>query len=135
MNKGKRIVTAFATAVASLAVGAVVVSRLPGELAGRVTDTSMVCMVTDMVLVKPQMPVVVSGKTYYGCCAGCVNRLNADRSARVAADPVNGREVDKSEAVILQGDGGEALYFESEATARRYRADGRRIVTRRPLNS
>lgn len=121
MNMRNRIVATFAATAVGVALGAVVVSRLPGELVGRVTDTSTVCMVTDMVLVKPQLPVVVSGKTYYGCCAGCVGRLNADRRARVAADPVSGREVDKSEAVILQGEGGEALYFESEDTARRYR--------------
>jgi len=35
---------------------------------------------------------------------------------------VRGREVDKSEAVILQGDGGEAFYFECEATARQHLA-------------
>lgn len=121
MNMRNRVVTTFAVMAVGVALGAVVVSRLPGELTGRVTDTSTVCMVTDMVMVKPQLPVVVSGKTYYGCCAGCVDRLNADRKARVAADPVSGRKVDKSEAVILQGDGGEALYFESEDTARRYR--------------
>lgn len=118
MNKRNRILATFTV----MAVGVALVSRLPGELAGRVTDTSTVCMVTDMVLAKPQLPVVVGGKTYYGCCAGCVGRLNTDRKARVAADPVTGRDVDKSEAVILQGDGGEALYFESEETARRYRA-------------
>jgi len=120
MSMRNRVVTTFAVMAVGGALGAALVSRLP-ELAGRVTDTSTVCMVTDMVLVKPQLPVVVSGKTYFGCCAGCVGRLNADRSARVAADPVSGREVDKSEAVILRGDGGEALYFESEDTARRYR--------------
>jgi len=52
------------------------------------TDEIRFSMVTDMVLAKTQLPVVVSGKTYYGCCAGCVGRLNADRKARVAADPV-----------------------------------------------
>ncbi|UPT75416.1 MAG: hypothetical protein M0D55_06925 [Elusimicrobiota bacterium] len=96
------------------------VSRLPGKLVGRVEDRSLVCMVNDKVLGRPQLPVVVSGKTYYGCCAGCVGRLNNDRKARVAADPVTGRDVDKSEAVILEGERGEALYFESEDTARRY---------------
>lgn len=121
MNKRNRIVAAFAATAVGVALGAVVASRLPGELKGRVADTSTVCMVTDMVFARTQMPVVVSGKTYYGCCAGCVGKLNADRKARVAADPVTGRDIDKSEAVILEGERGEALYFESEDTARRYR--------------
>lgn len=121
MSMRNRVVTMFGVMAVGGALGAVVVSRLPGELAGRVADTSTVCMVTDMVMGKPQLPVVVSGKTYYGCCAGCVGRLNANRKARVASDPVTGREVDKSEAVILEGERGEALYFESEGTARRFR--------------
>lgn len=121
MNMRKRIITMFAVAAIGTTLGAVVVSRLPGELKGRVADTSTVCMVTDKVFAQTQMPVVVSGKTYYGCCAGCVGRLNTDRKARVAADPVTGRDIDKSEAVILEGERGEALYFESEDTARRYR--------------
>ncbi len=121
MNMKKRVVTTFAVMALGGALGAFVVSRLPGELKGRVSDTTKVCMVTDKVFTRAQMPVIVSGKTYYGCCAGCVGRLNTDRKARVAADPVSGRDVDKSEAVILEGESGEALYFESEETARRYR--------------
>lgn len=121
MDKRNRVVAAFAAAAAVAALGAGLAWRMPGELAGRVSDRSRVCMVNDMVLAQAQLPVVVSGRTYYGCCAGCVGRLNKDRKARVAADPVTGRDVDKSEAVILQGERGEALYFESEDTARRYR--------------
>lgn len=78
-------------------------------------------MVNDRVMGQAQLPVIVDGKTYYGCCAGCVGRLNEDRKVRVSTDPVTGRDIDKSEAVILQGESGEALYFESEDTARRYR--------------
>lgn len=121
MNMRKRVVTMFAVMAVGGALGVSLVSRLPGKLTGRVEDRSLVCMVNDKVLGRPQLPVIVSGKTYYGCCAGCVGRLNTDRKARVAADPVTGRDVDKSEAVILEGVRGEALYFESEDTARRYR--------------
>lgn len=121
MNKRNRIAATFAVMAVGVALGAIVVSRMPGDLAGRVADRSLVCMVNDKVLAQAQLPVVVGGKTYYGCCSGCVGRLNADRKARVAADPVSGREVDKSEAVILEGERGEALYFESEEIARRYR--------------
>lgn len=121
MNMRNRVVTTFAVMAVGGALGAALVSRLPGELAGRVSDRSKVCMVNDNVLAQAQLPVVVSGKTYYGCCAGCVGRLNTDRKARVAADPVTGRDIDKSEAVILEGERGDALYFESEETARQYR--------------
>lgn len=33
---------------------------------------SRVCMVNNTVFDKPQIPVQVEGKTYYGCCGGCV---------------------------------------------------------------
>jgi len=36
---------------------------------------SEVCMVNDRVMGKPQIPVEVEGKTYYGCCEGCKSRL------------------------------------------------------------
>lgn len=122
MNTRNRIVTALAVMAVSGALGAALVSRLPDKLSRQVLNRSMVCMVNDRVMGQTQMPVEVGDKTYYGCCAGCVDKLNKDRKARVAVDPVSGREVDKSEAVILQGEGGQALYFESEKTARRYLA-------------
>ncbi|MFQ5466142.1 MAG: hypothetical protein ACE5EI_09465 [Thermodesulfobacteriota bacterium] len=83
---------------------------------------SEVCMVNDRVFGKPQIPVEYDGKTYYGCCAGCVTRIKEDRTVRYSTDPVTGREVDKATAVILEGAEGEALYFESMETAKRYRA-------------
>ncbi|UPT75407.1 MAG: hypothetical protein M0D55_06880 [Elusimicrobiota bacterium] len=120
MNTRNRIVTTFVVMAVGAALGTALASRLPGKLAGQVLDRSKICMVNDAVMGQPQLPVEVGGKTYYGCCAGCVGRLNKDRKARVAVDPVSGRDVDKSEAVILQGGRGEALYFESEETARQY---------------
>ncbi len=121
MNKRNRVVAALSVMAVGAALGTALVLRSPSEISGRVSDRSKVCMVNDKVLADVQLPVVVSGKTYYGCCAGCVGRLNKDRAARVAVDPVTGREVDKSEAVILRGERGAALYFENEDTARRYR--------------
>ncbi|MCR4296286.1 MAG: hypothetical protein NUW21_12180 [Elusimicrobia bacterium] len=121
MNARNRIVTTFAVIAVGGALGAAVASRMPDQLAGRVSDRSRVCMVNDRVMGQAQLPVIVDGRTYYGCCAGCVARLNEDRKARVSTDPVTGRDVDKSQAVILRGENGEALYFESEDTARRYR--------------
>lgn len=83
-----------------------------------------VCMVNDKVFGKPQIPVEFEGKTYYGCCAGCVNRIKNDRRVRYSVDPVSGAEVDKAKAVIVEGPGGEAIYFESLTTAREYMTEG-----------
>lgn len=84
-------------------------------------EPDRVCMVNDAVMGRPQIPVDFEGKTYYGCCAGCVERLKSDRTVRYAVDPVTGKEVDKARAVILEGPGGEAIYFESADSAVRYR--------------
>jgi len=81
---------------------------------------SEVCMVNDRVMGKPQIPVEVEGKTYYGCCEGCKSRLQNDRSMRYSTDPLTGKEVDKARAYIVQGTQAEVLYFESEQTATRY---------------
>lgn len=86
----------------------------------RVADPVEVCMVNDKVMGRPQIPVEFEGKTYYGCCQGCVARIKFDRSVRYAVDPVSGKVVDKASAVILEGPGGEALYFESLDTAGRF---------------
>ncbi len=80
-------------------------------------DPSIVCMVNDNVMGKPQIPIIVEGKTYYGCCKNCVKTLNEDTAIRAAKDPYTGKTVDKSEAFIIEGPGGEALYFESDLTA------------------
>jgi YHS domain-containing protein len=79
-----------------------------------------VCMVNDRVMGKPQIPVEYEDKTYYGCCQGCVNRIKNDRAIRYSSDPVTGGEVDKATAYIVEGHGGEALYFESVQTAKQY---------------
>lgn len=81
-----------------------------------------VCMVNDTYMGKAQIPVQVDGKTYYGCCQGCVSRLKGDRSLRYAKDPVTGREVDKAAAFIAAKPDGTTLYFESSETASAYMA-------------
>lgn len=82
----------------------------------KLTDTSHVCMVNDMDMGKPQIPVKVGDQTYYGCCKMCVGTLTNDRKARYAIDPVSGKEVDKVKAVIGAKPNGEVLYFENEKT-------------------
>ena len=87
-----------------------------------VKDPATVCMMNDRVMGVPQIPVVVDAKTYYGCCAMCKERLANNPASRTSTDPVTGRSVDKAKAVIAQRPDGSVLYFESQATLRRYRA-------------
>lgn len=96
------------------------VAALPAGMS-RVTDTSQVCMVNDQFMGKPQIPIDVEGRTYYGCCAMCKDRLGKDPASRLAQDPVTGEQVDKSKAVIVKDAAGKVLYFASEDTLRRYR--------------
>lgn len=86
----------------------------------RVTDRSLVCMVNNQFMGRPQIPVQVEGKTYYGCCEMCKDRLAKDSTARIGVDPVSNRPIDKSLAVIAKAENGSALYFENEANLAAY---------------
>jgi YHS domain-containing protein len=88
----------------------------------RVTDTDKVCMMNDRYMGTAQIPVEVDGKRYYGCCPMCKERLARDRRARVALDPVSGKEVDKATAVMAKRADGSVLYFENEANLKKYQA-------------
>jgi len=77
-------------------------------------------MVNDSKFEDPQIPVTVDGKTYFGCCQGCVRRLNKDRKIRNAVDPVSRDTVDKATAVIGVAPDGRAYYFESRVTLRAF---------------
>ena len=88
----------------------------------RVTDADKVCMMNDRYMGSAQIPVDVDGKRYYGCCAMCKERLARDRRARVATDPVTGKEVDKATAVMAKRADGSILYFENEANLKKYLA-------------
>lgn len=111
-------------AAALCAAGASTARAEPGGRetvpAVKAVRSDRVCMVTDKVMPKKQLPVRVAAKTYYGCCAGCVATLTENRAARFAKDPLTGRPVDKAKAVILEGAEGAALYFESKDSAARF---------------
>jgi YHS domain-containing protein len=83
-------------------------------------EAKKVCMVNDQLFEKDQIPVAFEGKTYYGCCEMCKERLAKDAAARTAVDPVTGRKVDKATAVIVAPPQGKVLYFESEKTLAEY---------------
>ena len=76
-------------------------------------ESKYVCMVTNQLYDKEQIPVAVEGKTYYGCCQMCEAKLKEDPSSRMATDPVSGKEVDKSTAVIGAASDGKVYYFEN----------------------
>ena len=86
-------------------------------------SSEYVCMVTDSRFETPQLPVTVNDKTYYGCCPGCVRRLNQDRKIRYTVDPVSRDTVDKADAIIGIGPDGHAYYFESRANLRTFNSD------------
>jgi YHS domain-containing protein len=87
----------------------------------RVSDPSQVCMVNDQFMGKPQIPVEVEGRTYFGCCAMCKDKLTKQPESRTAQDPVTGEPVDKAKAIIVQDSDGRVKYFASEDTLRRFR--------------
>lgn len=86
----------------------------------RVESPSHVCMVNDRHMGSEQIPVLVDGKTYYGCCAGCKDKLQNQAATRTAVDPVSGKSVDKAAAVIARTDTGKVFYFESVETLARF---------------
>jgi len=83
-------------------------------------ETKKVCMINNQVFEKDQIPVEVEGRTYYGCCEMCKERLAKDPASRQAVDPVSGKTVDKAKAVIGMLPDGNVLYFESEETFGKY---------------
>jgi len=86
----------------------------------KVVEAKKVCMVTNKLFEKDQIPIAVEGKTYYGCCEMCKERLAKDAAARMAVDPVSGKKVDKATAVIAALPDGNILYFESQKTLEEY---------------
>lgn len=97
----------------------------PAAIAPREVEPRFVCMVNNTVFDKPQIPVEVEGKTYFGCCMLCKERLARDAQARTAVDPVTGGTVDKATAVPAVLPDGRVLYFESRETLARWTGAGR----------
>lgn len=88
-------------------------------------ESQHVCMINNKHFGIPQIPVVVEGKTYYGCCPMCEAKLKASVQARIAADPVSGNAIDKASAVIGALTDGSVLYFENEETFLEYKQQER----------
>ena len=88
---------------------------------GELVPSDEVCMVNDAYMGKKQFDVKFGGKTYYGCCEMCKERIPKDASVRVAIDPYSHKQVDKALAVIaVTGNNGEVSYFESKDNYTKY---------------
>lgn len=80
-----------------------------------------VCMVNDAYMGKKQFEVKFDGKTYYGCCEMCKERIPKDATVRMAIDPYSHKQVDKANAVIaVTGNNGEVSYFENKENYAKY---------------
>ena len=88
-------------------------------------ESKNVCMINDRSMANEQIPVEVDGKTYFGCCPMCKERLVKDEASRFAVDPVSGKKVDKAKAVIGALPGAKVLYFESKENLEKYNAGAR----------
>lgn len=82
---------------------------------GDKVPNKQVCMVNNAYMGKDQFEVTYDGKTYYGCCNMCVERIPNDETARKAKDPFTGKEIDKANAyIVLKDQQGNVDYFENE---------------------
>ena len=93
----------------------------PDNGLSRIEDPRLVCMVNNTYMGKAQIPVAVDGKTYFGCCPMCKERLANELDTRFAIDPATGEKVDKATAVLAQDGEGTVLYFASDQNLRNYR--------------
>lgn len=87
------------------------------------SEANKVCMVTDKYMGSEQIPVLVEGKTYYGCCAGCASKLKENqKNVRFSKDLLTGEEVDKATAYIAYSTDGSnnVFYFRSDKTYQQY---------------
>ena len=115
MKKIFRILTVLAAIV--LPFGA---AHAAGENQLKKVEPQYVCMINNQLFDKVQIPVTVSGKTYYGCCPMCKEKLEKSAQARTAVDPISNKSVDKATAVIGADPNGVVHYFENEKNLQSY---------------
>jgi len=97
------------------------VAGVPSYQIGDEVPHDLVCMVNNAYMGKKQFEVPFEGKTYYGCCNMCVERIPVDKDARTAVDPYSSKEVDKSEAfIVLVSAQGHVAYFENEQNYKQF---------------
>lgn len=97
---------------------------------GDVDKREYVCMMQDMILTKPGVPIQYQGKTYYGCCEMCKEKIRIDpKKYTRSLDLVSGKLIDKSTAFIF-GLNGDAYYFSSEANRKTFAANPQKYLLR-----
>jgi len=90
---------------------------------GTPVAANLVCMVNDAYMGREQIPVIVNGDTYYGCCEMCKERLPKDESVRYAIDPYSLKKINKATAyIVVIGDMGEVAYFENEIHFQKFKS-------------
>ncbi len=84
-----------------------------------IVPNEKVCMVNDRYMGASQIPIDVSGITYYGCCENCIKKLqNNLNDVRFGGNPIADTKVDKASAVIVQDkNSGNVFYFASKEEA------------------
>ncbi len=109
----KKLILTLILAVMAFPVMAQEPSDASKEAWLKTVETQYVCMVNNQSYDSPQIAVEVEGKTYYGCCSMCKDRLEKDPAIRAAIDPVSGNSVNKAEAIIGADVKGKTYYFEN----------------------
>lgn len=97
-------------------------STVASQTTYEIVPNDKVCMVNDRFMGVEQIPIDVEGTTYYGCCQGCVDKLqkNID-NVRFGSNPINDVKVDKANAVIVQDKSkGSVYYFASKQDAQSF---------------
>jgi YHS domain-containing protein len=115
INWAQSIVSTF-----SIILGAFAFESAHAAAPLTIVQNEKVCMVTNMLFPKKQIPVTHDGKTYYGCCENCKKTLATDSKARTAVDPVSGKSVDKARAVIAARADHSVVYFENKKNFEAY---------------
>ena len=106
--------------VCSVALACTLAASIALGANGNVDKREYVCMMQDMVLTKPGIAIQYEGKTYYGCCDMCKEKIKSEPQKYTrATDLVSGKPVDKATAFIY-GLGGDAYYFASEANRKAF---------------
>lgn len=92
----------------------------------KIVPNEKVCMVTNMLFPRTQIPVAHNGKTYYGCCENCKKTLSEDAASRTAVDPISGKSIDKASAVIAAREDGTVVYFENKKTFESFKSKSKK---------
>lgn len=79
-----------------------------------------VCVVNNQWTTRVLKPTAIEGKTYYTCCQMCKKSLSQESQHRTAIDPVTGKKIDKSLAVLGAHAEGRVVYFENEQNLEKF---------------